>query len=242
MENMARIFAESYVHPLVLKIQTIQTALSKIQAHWIQLNSFLDAPETASRATLYGARPSLVNSGGPQSGSDSMNHDESHIASIWPRNDSSKMGCSDGPPTSSNLAARRISILIQEMREERNKLHQQLNALNKTSIQLDRTIQTINLKALQIGPAFLDNPAQFIMGTPLVVLHQTALIAPSIENAVEQMEAMKQERSVAEGAQHFYRLLLRSMRALRNMEQGMANYLEKTVLPRLPKGVEEPKV
>jgi len=58
---------------------------------------------------VYGARSSLVNSGGPQSGSDSMNHDESHIASIWSRNDSSKMGCSDGPPNSPNLTARRIT-------------------------------------------------------------------------------------------------------------------------------------
>jgi len=41
---------------------------------------------------LYGAQSSLVNSGGPQSGSDS-----------------SKIGCSDGPPNSPNLTARRIS-------------------------------------------------------------------------------------------------------------------------------------
>jgi len=45
---------------------------------------------------LYGTRSSLVN-------------DESHIASIWPRNDSSKMGCSDGSPNSPNLTACHIA-------------------------------------------------------------------------------------------------------------------------------------
>lgn len=62
------------------------------------------AQEVAPQAeVIYQAQSGLVNSVGSQSGSDSMNRDESHIASIWPRSDPSKMGCSDGPTNSLNL-------------------------------------------------------------------------------------------------------------------------------------------
>jgi len=55
--------------------------------------------EPMRKSIAYSARSSLVNSGGPQSGSDS-------------RNDSSKMGCSDGPPNSPNLTARHIQPIL----------------------------------------------------------------------------------------------------------------------------------
>ncbi len=81
------------------------------QAH-IALQDFISDLSIISEKILppqlYDTRSSLLNSEGPQSGLDSMNHDESHIASMWSRNDSSKMNRSDGPPNSPNLTACRI--------------------------------------------------------------------------------------------------------------------------------------
>ena len=57
---------------------------------------------------LYRVRPSFVNFGGSQSGSDLSDPEEANIASILATRDRSKMGCSDGPKNSQNLGGRGI--------------------------------------------------------------------------------------------------------------------------------------
>ena len=169
MNNMAYMFEELRMEPLLKEIHNIQQALLTIQAHWEKFQTYVRNPATKEQT----------------------------------------------------------SDFIQEMRRGRTELHQQLNNLSVKSTRLDQTINMLTLHGHRIGPAFYDNPAAFLLGAPMHVRYPNILIAQSVQKAVEIMENIKQQRSVAEGVQHYYRLLIRSMRALRNMEQGMANCLER---------------
>ena len=72
----------------------------------IRFSTLTGFPIAVDESYFYRDPLGFVNFGGPQSGSDFDDREESHIAAIWPTKDRQKMGRSDGRKNSQNLTGR----------------------------------------------------------------------------------------------------------------------------------------
>ncbi len=115
-------------------------------------------------------------------------------------------------------------IFVEQAHAIRREINQILIEVAGQSDQSAQKVANLTARRMAIGPAFTTNPAIFFMGVPLLLKKETGLTGKPIEAVVDEIEGIKQEKSVNQAVEPLHLLLLNALQSMRKLEKGMAKY------------------